>query len=156
MDYGARICPYCEGTGQETVRTGHLVARRDCSYCNGEKLIIRFKCIECHGIGRKIYEVPFRSDIPPGMANGQVLRFEVKPTLFGMPVEREEEREGHKKRYLYVTMQVEESAVFSKKGLDLVSNLELSPGLALLGGRLTIQGIKSSYYLVHKKIKFSR
>ena len=145
MGYGPRICPYCEGTGQETIRTGHLVARRDCSYCNGEKLFIRFKCIECQGIGRKIYEVPFRLDIPSGMVNGQVLRFELKPSLFGMPVEGYKEGEGAHKRYLYVTMCVEESDVFRKEGLDLVSNLELSPGLALLGGRLTTQGTVPTY-----------
>jgi DnaJ family protein A protein 3 len=148
MGYGALPCPYCEGTGQETVRTGHIVARRDCTYCNGEKLFIRFKCIECHGIGRKIYEVPFRLDIPAGVLNGQLLRFELKPSLFGMPeVEKEEAEVPHRAaRYLYVTLSVAESSVFTKEGLDLVSNLELSPALALLGGRLTVQGTGTSFF----------
>jgi len=138
MGYGALSCPYCEGTGQETVRTGHIVARRDCTYCNGEKLFIRFKCHECHGIGRKIYETPFPLDIPAGVVNGQVMRFELKPSHFGMP---EGETPRERARYLYVTVSVEESKVFRKEGLDLVSNVELSPALALLGGRLTVQGL---------------
>lgn len=137
MGYGGNVCPYCEGTGQETVRTGHIVARRDCSYCNGEKIFIRFKCIECEGIGRKIYERPYRLDFPSGMVNGQVLRFVLDPRLFGL---YEEECGSGQERYLYVTVSVADSPVFRKEGLDLVSNLELSPALALLGGRLIVQG----------------
>lgn len=141
MGYGGRSCPYCEGTGLETVRTGHIVARRDCTYCNGDKIFIRFKCLECEGIGRKIYERPFRLDIPPGMVNGQVLRFELRRSLLGLPEEELEEGQVRRERYLYVTVSVAESPVFTKEGLDLISQLELSPGLALLGGRMSVQGL---------------
>ena len=67
----AGVCPYCEGTGQETVKTGHIIGRRQCSYCHGEKLFIRFKCIECEGIGRKIYDIQYPIELPPGCEHGQ-------------------------------------------------------------------------------------
>ena len=60
------MCPYCEGTGEETVRTGHMTARRTCSYCNGSRIFIKFKCLECEGLGRKTYEAPVRLNVPPG------------------------------------------------------------------------------------------
>ena len=141
MGYGGNVCPYCEGSGQETVRTGHIVARRACSYCNGEKIFIRFKCIECEGVGRKIYRRDHRLDFPPGVVHGQVLRFPLEPGQLGLPFEEKEG--GQRERYLYVTVSVAESPVFSTDGLDLVSNLELSPGMALLGGRLTVKGKNS-------------
>ena len=59
----------------------------------------------------------------------------------GLPFEEKEG--GQRERYLYVTVSVAESPVFSTDGLDRVSNLELSPGMALLGGRLTVKGKNS-------------
>ena len=66
LGYTGNICPYCEGTGQETVRTGHITARSTCSYCNGEKIFIKFKCLECEGIGKKTFDTPVVINIPPG------------------------------------------------------------------------------------------
>ena len=60
LGYQGKICPYCEGTGQETIKTGHLVARKMCSYCHGTKVFIRFKCHECEGIGRHIVDRPYK------------------------------------------------------------------------------------------------
>jgi DnaJ family protein A protein 3 len=139
LGYGGNVCPYCEGSGQETVRTGHIVARRDCSYCNGEKIFIKFKCIECHGIGRKIFQRDQHIDIPPGTVHGQVLRFKIDPRQLGI-----EQGDEEKDYYLYVTVSVAESTVFSTDGLDLVSNLELSPSLALFGGKITVKGTNTS------------
>lgn len=142
MGYGGAVCPYCEGTGEETVRTGHIVARRECSYCHGDRVFIKYKCIECEGLGRKIYRREHRLDIPAGTQHGQVLRFELDPAQLGLT---EELAEGKgKTRYLYVTVSVAESSAYSTDGLDLVSNLELSPALALLGGKLTVKGLAKS------------
>ena len=66
LGYTGNICPYCEGTGQETVRTGHITARSTCSYCNGEKIFIKYKCLECEGIGKKTYDTPLTVHIPAG------------------------------------------------------------------------------------------
>ena len=80
LGYTGNICPYCEvsshghrlemvtrtnlslaqGTGEETVRTGHVTARTTCSYCDGTRIFVKYKCHECEGIGRKTYE-----SIPP-------------------------------------------------------------------------------------------
>jgi len=59
LGYQANVCPYCEGTGTETVKTGYIVGRKECSYCHGTKLFNKFKCLECEGLGRKLYDVPY-------------------------------------------------------------------------------------------------
>ena len=125
LGYTGNVCPYCEGTGQETVRTGHITARSTCSYCNGEKIFIKYKCLECEGIGRKTYDTPVRVSIPAGTVHGEVFRVETQ-------------LEGEV-RVIWVTVSVEESQTWRLEDQDLVTSLELSPGLAVLGGRTVVR-----------------
>ena len=48
------------------MRTGHVTARTTCSYCEGTRIFVKYKCHECEGIGRKTYESPVELNIPPG------------------------------------------------------------------------------------------
>ena len=48
------------------MRTGHVTARTTCSYCDGTRIFVKYKCHECEGIGRKTYESPVELNIPPG------------------------------------------------------------------------------------------
>lgn len=134
LGYTGALCPYCEGTGQETVRTGHITARKTCGYCNGEKIFIKFKCIECEGIGRKMYELCYPIDIPPGTQHGEVVNAQLDPTL----VPKLEHIFGNDpdfaSRSLFVTVDVAKSESFTVDGKDIVAPLELSPCMALLGG----------------------
>lgn len=138
MGYTGNVCPYCEGTGEETVRTGHIVGRKECSYCNGSKIFYKFKCIECEGIGRILYSRPYYVDIPAGCEHGQVFRYELDPQVLNVP-----DREFGQ-RVLYVTLNVKDSRVFRRDGLDIHSYLRLSPAIALLGGHLAYNGLTRS------------
>ena len=75
LGYTGNVCPYCEGTGEETVRTGHMTARKTCSYCNGSRIFIKFKCTECEGLGKKTYEAPVKLNIPAGDPHKNELKF---------------------------------------------------------------------------------
>ena len=44
----------------------HVNFRTTCSYCEGTKIFIKYKCLECEGIGRKTYDAPLDLVIPPG------------------------------------------------------------------------------------------
>ena len=55
LGYAVNICPYCEGMGEETVRTGHITARKTSSYCEGKD-----KYNECEGRGRNMFNWPSR------------------------------------------------------------------------------------------------
>lgn len=129
-------CPYCEGTGQETVRSGHITARKTCSYCQGEKIFIKFKCIECEGVGRKMFDLYHPVDVPPGTLHGEVLRMEVdKEYLDRVSGFDWDGLDGRSTvTTLFVTVDVAASDQFSLDGRDIVACLELGPALALLGG----------------------
>jgi len=136
LGYTGNICPYCEGTGEETMKTGHIVGRRNCSYCNGEKIFFKFKCTECEGVGRILYERPYYVTVPAGSEHGQVFRLELDPALLNIPTE-----EVEKPRILYVTLNVKPSPFFTRDGIDLKSSIRLSPGMAALGGLIDYQGL---------------
>lgn len=134
MGYTGNICPYCEGTGKETVRTGHITARKTCTYCNGEKIFIKFKCLECEGLGKRTYDAPYPVIIPAGTRHGEVFRLELDQEKLNVPeAGREEDFQS-----LYITVSVGKSESFSVDGIDLVTNLELSPAMALLGGKACV------------------
>lgn len=134
LGYTGNICPYCEGTGEETVRTGHITARKTCTYCEGSRIFIKFKCLECEGMGRKMYDKPFTLEIPPGTEHGQVFRMELDPRELGLP-----ESDWDIKQWLWVTISVGDSEHFSLDDRDLETSLELSPALAVLGGTMLVK-----------------
>jgi len=130
LGYTGISCPYCEGTGQETIKTGHITARKTCGYCDGDKIFLKFKCHECHGIGRVMYDVYHPVDVPPGAQHGEVFRVEIDPLYLGkIPGRNEEELQT-----LFVTVDVAKDDDFTVEGRDIVSTLELSPAQAILGG----------------------
>jgi len=134
LGYTGNICPYCEGTGEETVRTGHITARKTCTYCEGSRIFIKYKCLECEGTGKKMYDKPFMLDIPPGTEHGQVFRMELDPRQLGLP-----ESDWGIKQWLWVTVSVGDSEHFTLDNSDLETSLELSPALAVLGGTIMVK-----------------
>lgn len=139
LGYTGNVCPYCEGTGEETIKTGHIVGRKECSYCLGEKIFYKFKCIECEGLGRILYVRPYYVYIPPGTEHGQVMRVEIDNKVLDIPDE-DVERE----RVLYVTASVKDSPFFTREGLDLLSYIRLSPAISILGGTVQYEGLTRS------------
>lgn len=138
MGYTGNVCPYCEGTGQETIRSGHMTARKTCSYCNGTKIFIKFKCHECSGLGRKMYDVYYPINVPAGSQHGEVFRVEVNPEFFAeiIPGRRDEQMQT-----LFITVDVLKDEDFSLDGRDIISNLELSPAMAFLGGKMPFRSL---------------
>ena len=134
LGYTGNICPYCEGTGEETIRTGHITARKTCSYCEGSRIFIKYKCMECEGMGKRMFDRPFSLSIPPGTVHGQVFRMELDPEQLDLP-----ESEWTTKQILWVTVSVGENEQFVVNERDLETNLELSPALALLGGSTVVK-----------------
>jgi len=133
LGYTGNICPYCEGTGQETIKTGHMTARKTCSYCNGEKIFLKFKCDECEGLGRIIYDYSHPIKIPAGVLHGEVLRVGLgEGEIHGAQFAKESFKD------IFVTISVRKSEQFSVDGHDICVDLELSPALALLGGKCEV------------------
>lgn len=132
LGYTGALCPYCEGTGQETIRTGHITARKTCGYCNGDKIFIKFKCNECEGLGKKMFDIWHPVDVPGGTEHGEVMAIKVDARY----LDRVQGRGGTEDLHtLFVTVDVEKTDKFSVEGRDIMAALHLSPALALLGGR---------------------
>lgn len=134
MGYQGNICPYCEGTGIETERIGFVLTRRPCSYCHGTKIFIRYKCHECAGTGQTIMEFNQEVLIPPGCENGQLLKVQISEEFL-------KTRAPSQNDHFFLKVTYDRSNYFTKEGLDLFSEADISISQALLGGTLIVRGL---------------
>jgi DnaJ family protein A protein 3 len=116
-------CPYCQGTGMETISTGPFVMRSTCRMCHGTRLHIKNPCRECNGKGstqqRKTVEIP----VPAGVDDGQTIRMQT----------------GNKE--LFITFRVAKSDYFRRDGADIHTDADITLSQAILGGTISIGGL---------------
>jgi len=141
MGYQANICPYCEGTGFETERLGGMITRKSCSYCNGTKMFIRFKCHECRGSGKTVRTFEQYVDIPSGCEDGQILRADIHPEILKWTLDHHD--------HFWIKVSVEEHPTLTKDGSDIHSEADISISQALLGGELFCKGLNESTVILN-------
>ena len=133
-------CKACNGTGQiRTVRNtilGSMQTTRVCENCAGSGKVISNPCTECKGTGyvRKTRTVTF--NIPAGIDNGMVIpiRGEGEPGV-----------RGGASGDLYITVNVDQDTVFSRKGDNIYETVHVSFAIATLGGKIkinTLEGVE--------------
>jgi len=122
-------CTYCDGTGFETMARGPFIMRSTCRYCEGSRMFIKHKCVECEGKGSTVQRKKVTVPVPAGIEDGQTVR---------MPVGKKE---------LFVTFRVEKSDYFKRDGVDVYTEAEISISQALLGGTIRIQGLYEDHTL---------
>lgn len=122
----AARCPYCNGTGMETISTGPFVMRSTCRYCHGTKMHIRYPCIECNGKGHTLHRRKLNVTVPAGVEDGQTLR---------MPVG------GSIKKEIFITLRVADSDQFQRDGADVHTEVAVSLSQAMLGGSVRVLGL---------------
>jgi len=136
IGFQGKSCPYCEGTGLETEKVGHIVTRRTCAYCEGSGVFIKFKCMECAGTGITIFGNLHEVTIPPGTENGEILRVPYIKGLRKMSIDKAE--------FFYVKVMVNKSEYFEKEGLDIRSKADIDAYTSLFGGKIQIRGLHES------------
>lgn len=79
-DKKKHTCPHCNGSGREvkTFRQGNMVSQQItiCSHCGGSGEIIDNPCKKCKGTGLEYKQKKITIDIPIGINNGQVFKYE--------------------------------------------------------------------------------
>ncbi|CAM1329660.1 DNAJA3 (predicted), partial [Pycnogonum litorale] len=116
-------CPFCNGTGMETISTGPFVMRSTCRRCHGTRMHIKFPCLECSGKGSSVQRKNVTVSVPAGVEDGQTLR---------VPIGRKE---------VFVTLRVSGSDYFKRDGADVHTDIDVSLAQVVLGGTVRVQGI---------------
>jgi molecular chaperone DnaJ len=131
--YTPEVCPTCQGRGQVVRSQGFFSMATTCPNCRGEGQLIRKPCKPCRGSGRQKAHRKIEVNIPPGVDTGTQLR-----------VSREGEGgyKGGPPGDLFVQIQVAEDPHFSRDGLDVIGNVEVSYLQAALGTRVEVKTLQ--------------
>jgi molecular chaperone DnaJ len=117
-----QTCEKCSGKGFVFTNNGHLRIQVSCSNCGGKGSLSLKKCLECEGRG---YLVESTKDveikIPPGIEDGNQIRI------------ANEASDGSD---LFVVVNVEKDAKFTREGKILISSVEVPYSILVLGGKV--------------------
>lgn len=137
-----KTCPVCGGTGhvQKTSRSffGAFSQVTTCPECQGEGKIWEKKCTKCKGTGRTQENQTVKIGIPAGIENGGII------SVSGAG---EAGEKGAGTGDLYINVHVRPHPKFSRKGLDILSEEDISFSVAALGGEITIDTVEGRLVL---------
>jgi molecular chaperone DnaJ len=126
-------CERCGGVGvlQAVTRSpfGQVMRQVPCDVCRGEGKVAQEPCRHCEGRGREVRRRTLRVDVPAGIGDGQRIRLSGR----GHAGER-----GGPPGDLYVLVRIEADERFLRDGDDLVTMLEVSAPVAMVGARLAV------------------
>jgi len=121
------VCSACNGKGQvqETRNTffGQFASARTCDACHGEGYVPKTKCGTCKGAGVVHKQEELTIEVPPGMENGEMIRYTGKG----------EAVKGGMAGDLYVKVHVKKHAMFRKEGTNLLADITIKLSDAILG-----------------------
>lgn len=127
-------CRTCGGQGrvQQMTRTvlGSFSQVTTCPDCKGKGVKIEDPCPDCKGHGRVEKEKNVSVKIPAGVDNGSKIR------LSG---EGDAGKNGGPSGDLYIVLHVKQSDYLKRQGVDVYSELEISPAQAVLGDNIEIK-----------------
>ena len=126
-------CERCGGVGvlQAVTRSpfGQVMRQMPCDVCGGEGKVAQEPCEHCEGRGREVRRRTLRVDVPAGIGDAQRIRLSGR----GHAGER-----GGPPGDLYVLVRIEPDERFLRDGDDLVTMLELSAPVAMVGATLPV------------------
>ena len=133
-------CERCGGAGhlQQATRTpfGQMVRTTVCDACAGDGRVPSSPCNECHGSGRRVVHRSLDVDVPAGIADGQRIRLAGRGHAGAG---------GARAGDLYVLVRVREDARFVREGQDLITVLDVSAPLAMLGAELPVPTLEGEH-----------
>lgn len=133
------VCHRCHGRGRVVVEQNSIFGRirteQVCPECGGSGETIKNKCQTCHGEGRIKTTSKITIRVPSGIEDGQTI------TLSG---KGEAGLNGGPTGDLYVLVNVEESEIFIRDGLDIYLEMPITFSRAALGGTIDIPTINGN------------
>ena len=127
-----RVCPNCEGTGQESRNLGGFALSEPCKTCRGRGMVVDDPCEVCSGSGRAMSTRTILARIPAGVADGQRIKLKGK----GVPGER-----GGPAGDLYVKVHVTPHPVFGRSGNQLTVTVPVTFTEAALGAEIKVPSL---------------
>ena len=131
---GQKNCDMCDGRGAmvQNIQTpfGNIQQKRTCSKCHGTGKMFENICKKCTGEGRVEKKTKIEVAIPAGIDHGTTLRVRGKGDAG---------KNGGTRGDLFVHVGVSDSSKFDRRGLDLLSDLEISVFDAILGGNFEVE-----------------
>lgn len=122
-------CTTCGGQGEVTQSRGAFFLRTTCPGCRGAGRTAAKACPKCEGAGDVEVSRSVKVNIPAGIDDGQSIR---------VPGQGQPGRRGGPAGHLYVGIEVEPDASFSRDGLDLIHALSVSFTQAALGTEVEV------------------
>ena len=129
-----KTCPQCKGSGQvQTVtRTplGSFTQITTCPHCKGACQVIDKPCTTCQGTGHVNNERKIEIKIPAGVDNMSKIRVSGEGNC-GI--------NGGSNGDLFVVIRVEQSDYYKRDGINVFTELDITPAQAVLGDEITIK-----------------
>ena len=130
-------CERCQGTGEVSHKQAFFSVSSTCSTCDGKGVIIPSPCLDCDGEGYFGETSQLLITIPAGVEDGSRLRIKGE----GAPG-----KQGGERGDLLVVLDVEESEVFERDGLNLHHRASISFVQAALGCTLRVPTLEEDGY----------
>ena len=128
---GEVACPQCKGPGSVTQMAGAMKFSLTCPRCSGSGKL-RNACPTCGGEGRVTRTESVEVRIPPGARSSSRLRVPGKGNAGTM---------GAPPGDLYITMRVEEHALFHRDGDNIAIQIPIKVSEAALGAKIEVPTI---------------
>jgi molecular chaperone DnaJ len=122
-------CPECQGSGIVSDSHGLFALSQPCPRCRGNGSVVEKPCRTCSGSGRQRHARRYGVKVPAGSKDGTRIRLKGKgePGANGGPA-------GD----LFVRVEVDASALYERRGADLVLDVPVTYPEATLGATVEI------------------
>jgi molecular chaperone DnaJ len=121
-------CHTCGGVGVVRMQQGFFAVQQTCPTCHGSGKEITEPCDVCHGSGIEEKSRTLEVTIPAGVDNGDRVRLSGEG----------EAVQGGESGDLYVEIQVQKHAIFTRDGADLLMDIPISFADAALGREVEV------------------
>ena len=124
-----KTCPQCGGRGVVELDQGPFAISQPCPRCHGRGMIVEQPCPTCRGSGHERRSKQYKVKIPAGVKDGTRIRLKGK----GEPGQN-----GGPPGDLYVVTRVAPSALYERRGADLVVEVPVTYPEAALGATVQV------------------